>query len=137
MPGVATSTVPVNSATTTGPQPTLGRLSGIYVHGLGFGQVKPSTFSNGGDPTGSVGSITWDSWGGTTATGTGMSDYVADGQTVAGGTQSPVTVVAFDLGSCGGTVMYRAVEWYFSTHGGAFNPNQYENICDGAPVPSQ
>jgi len=45
------------------------------------------------------------------------------------GTQQPPTVVAFNLGTGNGKLMYRAVEWYFPQHGGHFNPNTYENIC--------
>lgn len=81
-----------------------------------------------------MGGITWSSWGGPTATGVGTSDYVAQGQTVAGGTEESVTIVAFDLGPCSGTLMYRAVEWYFPQHGDVFNPNQYEDVCTGTYV---
>ena len=111
--------------------PVLGRLAGDFVHGQGFGQARPATVFNGGDPTGLVTGITWSSWGGSTATGTGTSDYVGPNQTVAGGTQEPVTIVAFDLGRCDGTLMYQAVEWYFPQHGQTFTPGQYENICTG------
>jgi hypothetical protein len=86
------------------------------------------------DPTGLVRGITWSSWGGDTATGTGTSDYVGPNQFVATGTQEPVTIVAFNLGSCDGKLMYQAVEWYFPQHGQTFNPSQYENICTGTYV---
>lgn len=46
-------------------------------------------------------------------------------------TREAATVVAFNLGLCGGKLMYRAVEWYFPQHEQAFNPSQYENICTG------
>jgi hypothetical protein len=45
-----------------------------------------------------------------------------------------VTIVAFDLGTCGGTLMYQAVEGYFPQHGQNFNPSQYEDICAGSYV---
>jgi len=61
----------------------------------------------------------------------GTSDYVGPNQTVAGGTQESVTIVAFDLGTCDGKLMYQAVEWYFPQHGQTFDPRQYENICTG------
>jgi hypothetical protein len=64
-----------------------------------------------------------------------MSDYVGPGQSVATGKQKPVTVVAFKLGTCHGTRMYKAVEWYFPKEGQAFSPGQYENICAGRYVP--
>jgi len=116
--------------------PVLGQLAGDFAQGSGFGQARPDTVFNGGDPTGSVTTITWTSWGGPTATGTGTSDYVAPGQTVAGGSQESVTIVAFDLGTCGGKSMYQAVEWYFPQHGGVFTPNEYENVCTGTYVGS-
>jgi len=46
-------------------------------------------------------------------------------------------VVAFDLGSCDGKLMYQAVEWYFPQHGQAFDAGQYENICTGSYVSGQ
>jgi photosystem II stability/assembly factor-like uncharacterized protein len=115
--------------------PTLGRRTGAFVNGEGFGQVEPTVVFNGGDPTGYVGGITWQSWGGARAVGTGTSDYVGPQQTVAQGTQEPVTVVAFDLGTCDGSLMYQAVEWYFPQHGQTFDPDQYENICTGTDYP--
>jgi len=140
----ASTTAPASSATsaTTAPTlttapvavPTLGQPTGIFAKGKGFGQVKPSEIDNGGDPTGVVTNIVWTSWGRAQATGTGMSDYVASGQTVAQGSEQPVTVIAFNSGTCSGRVMYRAVEWYFPQHGQAFHPNKYENICSGTYV---
>jgi hypothetical protein len=115
--------------------PTLGRLAGVFAHGQGFGRVRPSEIFNGGDPTGLVTHVTWMSWGGARAVATGVSDYVGPGQTVAGGRQEPVTVVAFRLGTCGGRLMYRAVEWYFPQHKQEFDARRYENICTGTYVP--
>jgi hypothetical protein len=87
-----------------------------------------------GDPTGVVTGITWHSWGDSTAIGTGISDYVGPHQTVAGGTREPVTIVAFDLGTCDGKLMYQAVEWYFPQHHQALNPRLYEDVCNGSYV---
>jgi hypothetical protein len=106
----------------------------IFVNGKGWGEVRPATVFNGGDPTGLVTGITWSSWGGSTAVGTGTSDYVGPNESVATGTQERVTITAFDLGTCDGKLMYRAVEWYFPQHGGAFDPGVYENICTGTYV---
>jgi hypothetical protein len=114
--------------------PTLGRRGGDFVNGQGFGEIRPATVYNGGDPTGLVMHVTWSSWGGSTATGTGASDWVGPGQSVATGTQETVTIVAFDLGTCGGKLMYQAVEWYFPQHSETFDPNQYEDICTGSYV---
>ena len=114
--------------------PVLGQPVGVFTNGRGFGEVRPATVFNGGDPTGLVMGITWSSWGGSTAIGTGTSDYVGPNQLVATGTQEPVTIAAFNLGTCDGKLMYQAVEWYFPQHGQTFNPSQYENICTGTYV---
>jgi len=115
------------------PAPTLGRPAGIFARfGKGFGQVEPSEIFNGGDPTGLVDHITWKSWGVSNAVGTGISDYVGPNEDVAQGSQEPATVVAFNLGTCGGKLMYRAVEWYFPQHGQVFQRSDYENICSGS-----
>jgi hypothetical protein len=114
--------------------PTLGQLAGDFAHGTGFGQVKPAKIFNGGDPTGLVTHVVWSSWGGARATATGTSDYVGPNQSVAQGTEETATVVAFNLGTCDGKLMYQAVEWYFPQHGQAFNPGQYEDICAGTYV---
>jgi hypothetical protein len=139
-PRAATSAPAVPATPVSAPPasaiPALGHLVGVFAHGAGFGQVKPSRIFNGGDPTGLVSSIVWKSWGGASAVGTGTSDYVGSGQTVATGSQEPATVVAFNLGTCDGKLMYRAVEWYFPQHGQAFNASQYENICAGSYVPN-
>jgi hypothetical protein len=123
----------------TGPAaavPTLGQLAGVFAQGTGFGQVKPVKIFNGGDPTGLVTQVVWTSWGGAQAVATGVSDYVGPNQSVAAGTEQTATVVAFDLGTCDGKLMYQAVEWYFPEHGQAFDASRYENICTGSYVPS-
>ena len=113
--------------------PTLGRVWGPGGQ-EGYGKVRPSTVYNGGDETGLVKHITWSSWGGKTATGTGESVYVAPGQFTYQGTVQRVTIVAFDLGTCGGHPAYRAVEWYFPQHGMKFMPHNYINDCTGQYV---
>lgn len=125
---------PVASTAASHAVPTLGQAIGIFAHGAGFGQVRPSEIFNGGDPTGLVTHIIWESWGGTDAVGTGQSDYVGPNQSVASGTQESATIIAFRLGMCDGKHMYRAVEWYFPQHGQTFNSHQYENICAGTYV---
>lgn len=123
------------AATPAARAPALGQSAGVFARGQGFGEVKPATIFNGGDPTGLVTGITWKSWGGPTATGTGTTDYVGPSQSVAAGTRETATVVAFRLGTCDGKLMYRAVEWYFPQHGQAFQPRHYQNICAGTYVP--
>ena len=112
-------------------RPVLGRLAGDFSHGSGFGQAEPARIFNGGDPTGLVSKIGWSGWGGPRATGTGMAEYIGPGQSVATGREIRATVVAFHLGRCHGTLMYKAVEWFFPQHGQSFSPVRYENVCAG------
>jgi hypothetical protein len=126
----------VTGCSAASPPPTLGRAAGVFAHGTGFGQVKPTKIFNGGDPTGLVTHVVWTSWGGSRAVATGVSDYVGPGQSVAAGTEETVTVVAFRLGTCHGKLMYQAVEWYFPQHGQTFRAGQYEDICTGSYVPA-
>jgi hypothetical protein len=114
--------------------PTLGQAVGNFFEGQGFGQVRPTSFFNGGDPTGRVTGITWESWGGRTATGSGTGYWVGPNQSTAGGGPAPATVEAFDLETCAGKPMYGAVEWYFPEHGEHFDPKNYEDICTGQYV---
>ena len=95
----------------------------------GYGSVRPVTINNGGDPTGIVMNLSWQSWGGARAVGTGTGYYDPPNVPVAQSTKQPATVVAFNLGNCDGQYMYQAIEWYFPQHGGTFNPNVYLDIC--------
>jgi hypothetical protein len=131
--GGSASAAPAQASTAT---PVLGKLAGLFAHGSGFGRARPAEIFLGGDPTGLVTKITWQSWGAATARGTGTSTYVAGNQSVAAGTQQRATVVAFDLGTCHGKLMYRAVEWYFPQRGGVFSASHYENVCTGTFVPA-
>lgn len=114
--------------------PVLGRPVGVFVHGTGWGKAKPTEIFNGGDPTGLVTHIRWSSWGGNTASGTGISEWPHP--SVAAGKQERVKIVAFNLEKCGGKLMYAAVEWFFPQHDEAFKANQYENVCSGTYVGS-
>ena len=144
-PTTGPTTVPTTGPTTGPTTPpsspaavaTLGQLTGDFAHGQGFGQVKPAKIFNGGDPTGLVTHVTWSSWGGPRAQATGTSEYVGPNQSVATGRPATATVVAFDLGTCDGKLMYQAVEWYFPQHGQSLSPHHYENICTGGYVPTQ
>jgi hypothetical protein len=127
---------PATPPPSAGPVPTLGQPAGVVAHGAGFGLIRPSRIFNGGDPTGLVTGVAWTSWGGASATGTGASEYVGPGQSVAAGRGEAAAVVAFDLGTCDGKLMYRAVEWYFPQHGQSFRPGRYEDICTGSYVPA-
>ncbi|MGH3278311.1 MAG: hypothetical protein ACRDNW_04150 [Trebonia sp.] len=95
----------------------------------GYGSARPRTISNGGDPTGIVDSVSWSSWGGPKAVGTGTGYYDPPDQPVAKSVPEKATVVAFNLTTCDGKYMYRDIEWYFPASGGKFDPNTYLDAC--------
>jgi len=134
----ATSAPKSTSAPTSTPAPTAHAVPTLgrpwSPNQKGYGEVRPATIDNNGDPTGRVTNITWNSWGGTQAIGQGTSTYVAPGSSVAQGQQETATVTAFDEGTCGGRFMYRAVEWYFPQHGQHFSSTNYIDICSGKYV---
>jgi hypothetical protein len=74
----ATSTITVSkgavhntpSASSANCMPILGSQT-YSVDGMGFGTCRPHLISNGGDPSGIASSITWNSWGTTSAIGFG------------------------------------------------------------------
>jgi hypothetical protein len=112
--------------------PVLGEPVDQSFTGSGWGRVQPSDIFNGGDATGLLDDITWNSWGGAEATGQGTGWWVSANEAVAQGSPAPATVVAYDLGTCSkGVYMYQKVQWYFPQYGGTFEPNEGENVCDG------
>jgi hypothetical protein len=40
-------------------------------------------------------------------------------------------IVAYNLGTCDGQLIYQAAKWYFPGKGEAFNPAGHYNICTG------
>jgi len=99
----------------------------------GYGTARPSAISAGGDGSGDVEDITWDSWGGAQATGTGTASYGAGsyGTCPAWMAAHPgkdcnlrVPIVAYRLTNCGGHQGYSAVEWYFPQVGQTRDLNQ-------------
>lgn len=128
------------STAVAGAAPTLGR--SLSASQEGYGQVKPSTIFNGGDPTGLVTGVTWSRWGGRRAIGNGTGDWVWPGESVANGSiHTPAVVVAFDLGTCAGRPAYRKITWYFPSRGESLDPSSFQNICTGRsftdePAPS-
>ncbi len=90
----------------------------------GLGQVKPSRIWMGGDTSTEVWNITWSSWGGAQATGSGTSTFTPPYTT-----DYPATVVAFDLGICAGRATYQKVEWYFPSLGQEFDPSGGQATC--------
>jgi hypothetical protein len=101
----------------------------------GYGSARPAAISNGGDPTGIVTDVSWQSWGGPEAVGTGMGYYDPPNVPVDKAVEEKATVVAFDLGTCAGQYMYQGIEWYFPESGGSFNDSSYLNICSWTYYP--
>lgn len=97
----------------------------------GYGEIEPDRIFNGGDPTGLVTDVRWESWGDDTATGHGTSVWAGGDTTVADAPQGEAVITAFDLGDCNGQLAYRAINWYFPEYGESFDPNSYINICTG------
>lgn len=126
MPPVA-PTPPAHHA--PGGEPTLGEQQ--TPNQKGFGAARPARLDAGGNPTGIVEDIRWQSWGGPTATGSGTATYLAPGQATAEGRPERATIVAGDLGRCpDGKQAYRSVHWYFPQHGETA-PGQagYPHLC--------
>ncbi|MGB8651005.1 MAG: hypothetical protein WCD35_10130 [Mycobacteriales bacterium] len=99
----------------------------------GLGVVKPNHVNFGGDPTGDFARLSWETWGGSTATGTGYTIYIPPGSAYLRGRTEKGKIVAFDLGTCHEVQAYRAMTFYFPQHHETFNPDpaQADNICDG------
>jgi hypothetical protein len=77
--GVALSQAGAAPAALAAPavhQPVLGRASGDFSRATGLGKVRPRRIDFGGDPTSFVKRITWHSWGGLRARGTGRAVWV-------------------------------------------------------------
>ena len=132
-PAPATTATTATTSTVPGTAPTLGLASAFGPSAAGFGQVRPLEISLGGDPTGTVTGISWQSWGGAQATGTGTGTYVGPGQTVAQGSPEAADVVASGLGTCGDAPAYRQVTWYFPTEGQTLSTTTVSTVdaCTG------
>lgn len=87
------------------PAPVLGAAGFAGPYGEGWGTVRPGTIFNGGDPSGSVSDIHWDSWGGPTAIGWGRNPIFKPG---GGYYAHPVAIKlkAGALGHCGSRRAY-------------------------------
>ena len=131
--GVAVSQAGAAPAATASAvhQPVLGRASGDFSRATGLGKVRPRRIDFGGDPTSFVKRITWHSWGGLRARGTGRAVWVPPGQPTSNGRIQNVTIVGFHRGMCNGTFMYKAVEWFFPQHHQHFTTHHYANVCAG------
>ncbi|MEE2851454.1 MAG: hypothetical protein VX424_02235 [Actinomycetota bacterium] len=85
--------------------PTLGiaKPAGLpYAEGLG--SPRPAGFDLGGTAMSTIQHITWDSWGGPQATGHGSR------QAAAMPAPERIDLVAKDLGTCVGQLVYRQIE---------------------------
>jgi hypothetical protein len=122
--GTPQSTPTAAAGASSTPTPTaaavvLGEASHFGPSAKGFGTAQPTTIFLGGDPTGLVTAITWSSWGGSTADGTGTAVNAAH-STVASAPQEQATVVASDPQTCSGVLMYTQLVWYFAGDGGTY-----------------
>lgn len=117
---------PAMTPSAAAPVPVLGQGRRIA---RGYGSARPSVLDNGGDPTGILTNVSWQSWGGPEAVGTGMGYYDPPNVPVSRSVRERATVVAFRLGTCEGQYMYQAVEWYFPESGGSFSPGAYLDVC--------
>lgn len=91
--------------------------AGASPYSKGFGQVKPREIFLGGDPTGLVCNIHWETWGGPFAIGTATSWYVGPTQDVADGHFAPAVVVLYHLGFWNSKPAYTGYNWYFPQKG--------------------
>ena len=112
---------PVTSSPPPAAVPVLG--GPIGASSKGFGTVRPPVVSGGGDPTSTVDGITWRSWGGRTARGSGMACFVPQGAPVSACERERVEVVASGLGTCAGMRAYEDFGWYFPDEGQRFDPD--------------
>lgn len=116
---------PTACSSSTKPIPTLAPWdSGTE----GYGQARPAIVFNGGDPSGRITDIQWQSWGGAEAVGKGVAGYSA-GPFLLPLKVEPSTIVAFDLGRCDGKLVYRAIEWYFPAEHEQFDPKAATRPC--------
>ncbi len=109
--------------------PVLGRPWGPHQHG--YGTARPGLIDNGGDASGVVNDVHWRTWGGKVAIGSGTASFVRDGDALAQGVPKTATVEAWDLGTCDGKLMYRAVDWFFPGEGRKPTTHGHEDLCAG------
>ncbi|MGH2860454.1 MAG: hypothetical protein ACRDLT_02995 [Solirubrobacteraceae bacterium] len=83
----------------------------------GFGQVRPSEIYLGGDESGLVCHIHWDTWGGRFALGIGTAWYLAPRRQTADGHWAPAVVVLYRLGGWRHRRAYTRYRWYFPEGG--------------------
>jgi len=113
------------------PRPVLGfPLWNAASNTQGFGDARPTSIYNGGDPTGYVSGVTWSSWGGARAIGHGRGWYVSPTEFVSQGHHASAVIIASNLGICDGHWVYRTVGWYFPARGEKFSSRDNESTCN-------
>jgi hypothetical protein len=128
-----TSTTSTTSETTTtpstAPSPTLGTANPLC---QGCGEVAPAKVTlQGYTQDGSVfgglvfTQVQWQAWDSHEAIAPTTHAYF-----VSPGESGTVTLYAFDLGTCGTTYGYRALEWV--GNGSTFDPSMYYDTCTAA-----
>jgi len=125
--GIALASAAAAPVAFADPDPVLGQVWGPNQRG--YGTVRPAAIDHGSHATTVVTNISWSSWGGPQATGTGTALWVPPGQPNSAGVNQPANIVAYNLGTCNGKPAYRTVKWYFPGKGETFNPSGGENIC--------
>jgi hypothetical protein len=109
--------------------PTFGLLK-PPIAGTGYGEIKPSEVNNDGDGQSFINSIYWSSWGGAVAVGWGRASWVPPrAQCSCDGIIQPAEIIATDLGTCEGRVVYRRYEWFFPEHRDYFRPHDLQSTC--------
>lgn len=95
----------------------------------GYGDAKPGMLDDGGDGSQVVTDVTWSSWGGSSAQGSGTGSYAAPDEPLADAKQEPVTLVASDPGQCDGHQAYRKLGYWFPNEGQT-SPAATRDVCD-------
>ncbi|MDI9915793.1 hypothetical protein [Rhodococcus sp. IEGM 1379] len=98
-----TITTSTNVTATAGGAVVLGSSAGTYSEG--YGTAQPEMLSLNSLCANTIARISWTSWGGQTAVGSGIQCAPA-GSPDSGG---PVQLIASDLGDCGGVQAYRSM----------------------------
>lgn len=110
----------------------LGR---VYESGLaGFATAHPATVALGWNATSQFTGLRWTAWGAPEAVGHGEALFSPPGQPQSASVMRALEIVAFNLGTCGGHVAYRAMEYFFPGEGQHFDPLNYIDICYGSVV---
>ncbi|WOC13636.1 J domain-containing protein [Gordonia sp. MP11Mi] len=124
-----------DGAGTTAPTTSDGRSGGETIvlgsmppNGRGYGTEKPTEVYAGGSPTSRITDVTWSSWGGDTAEGTGTGTYREDGR-VGREQYIPATIIASDIGMCDGKRAYLTIAWYFPSKGETASPDREMKTC--------